>query len=444
MIPESKHSQSAAYYETARQYLPGGVSSNFRLGMKPFPLFFDHASGSHLVDVDGNEYVDYVLGMGPVILGHAHPEVNDAVARELPRGQLFAGQHQLELELARAVCSLIPCAEMVRFSLSGSEAVQAALRAARAFTGKNRIVKFEGQYHGWFDSIFVGVHPPVKNGSSGASSTPAAESLGQDPHAYASDVVLPWNDFALLRQTLEKNTDIAAVIMEPIMCNTAVIPPRPGYLQQVRELCNQQNVVLIFDEVITGFRIGVHGAQGFLGITPDLSLFAKAMANGYPISCVAGKRQVMELFGTNTVVHGGTFNSNLVSCAAALATLRELQKHEDYIYGRIARLGEKLMNGLRTVAREINCPLIVQGFPAAFHTTFGEIGEITDYRSHQQCILDKQSLFVEELFREGIRITGRGTWFLSAAHTDNDVEETLRGARRAIARVHSGREVLGC
>jgi glutamate-1-semialdehyde 2,1-aminomutase len=160
MNSKLKHSRAAAYYKNATQYLAGGVSSNFRLDMKPFPLFFDHASGSHLVDVDGNDYVDYALSMGPVILGHAHAEVDEAVARELRRGQLFAGQNTLELDLAREVCSQVPCAELVRFSLSGSEAVQGALRAARAFTGRNHIVKFEGQYHGWFDNIFVGVHPP--------------------------------------------------------------------------------------------------------------------------------------------------------------------------------------------------------------------------------------------------------------------------------------------
>src|SRR5579872_1293648 len=344
MITESKYSQSAAYYESAKRYLPGGVSSNFRLGMKPFPLCFDRGSGSRLIDVDGNEYVDYVLGMGPVILGHAHPEVNNAVSRVLNRGQLFAGQHALELDLAREVCSLIPCAELVRFSLSGSEVVQAALRAARAYTGRNRIAKFEGQYHGWLDNIYVSVNPYAKNAPHNSSS-PVAESLGQDPHAYTSDLILPWNDFDALRRALEEDHDIATIIMEPIMCNTAVIPPKPGYLQKVRELCSKRNIVLIFDEVITGFRIGLHGAQGHVGVTPDLALFAKAMGNGYPISCIAGRRDIMEQFGTNTVVHGGTFNGNLISSAAALATLHLLRDHEDDLYGNIKRLGSKLMNG---------------------------------------------------------------------------------------------------
>jgi glutamate-1-semialdehyde 2,1-aminomutase len=434
MISESKYAKSAAYYESAKRYLPGGVSSNFRLGMKPYPLFFERGTGSRLTDVDGNEYVDYVLGMGPVILGHAHPEVNNAVSSVLDRGQLFAGQHTAELELAREICSLIPCAEMVRFSLSGSEVVQAALRAARAHTGRNRIVKFEGQYHGWFDNVFVSVNPAAKNAPPN-STLPVAESLGQDPNAFASDLILPWNDFDALKSVLEDGHDIAAVIMEPIMCNTAVIPPKPGYLEKVRELCTTRKIVLIFDEVITGFRIGLRGAQKFVGVTPDLALFAKAMGNGYPISCVAGRREIMEQFGSKPVVHGGTFNTNLVSSAAALATVHQLRDHEDELYGKIKRVGSMLMDGLRTIAKELDCPLIVQGFPSVFHTTFGNIGEITDYRSNQKCMLDKRTEFVDLLLLEGIRVTSRGTWFLSSAHTEADVEETLRAARAAMIKI---------
>jgi glutamate-1-semialdehyde 2,1-aminomutase len=432
MNTANKFSKSATYYHDAVQHLAGGVSSNFRLGMKPFPLFFDHASGSHLVDVDGNDYIDYALGMGPVILGHAHPAVNEAVARELHRGQLFAGQNTLELDLAREICALVPCAELVRFSLSGSEAVQAALRVARAVTGRTRIVKFEGQYHGWFDNIYVSVHPAPSPDGQYKSPTAVPASEGQDPQAYASDVILSWNDTDALRRTLKDNGDIAAVIMEPIMCNTAVIPPQPGYLHEVRQLCREHGVLLIFDEVITGFRVGLHGAQGYLDVTPDVAVFAKAMANGYPISCVAGRRGVLQLFGTSTVVHGGTFNGNTVSCAAALATLRYLKANADEIYGGIAEIGGKLIEGLRRLGRELHVPLVVQGFPAAFHTTFGDIEEIRDYRGHRQCRLDLQSRFVDELMLRGVRITGRGTWFLSAAHTAADVETTLRSARTAL------------
>jgi glutamate-1-semialdehyde 2,1-aminomutase len=231
--------------------------------------------------------------------------------------------------------------------------------------------------------------------------------------------------------------------MESIMCKTAVILPRPEYLQQVRELCDQHGVVLIFDEVITGFRVGLRGAQGYLGVTPDLAVFAKAMANGYPISCIAGRRDLMQQFGTNAVVHGGTFNSNTVSCAAAMATLRHLKANADNLYGRTKAIGSKLMDGLRAIAQEQRAPLIVQGLPSAFHTTFGHVDAITDYRSHQQCMLEAQAQFVDELLREGIRVTGRATWFLSAAHSEADIDRTLLAASAAMSRVNFETPVAG-
>ena len=239
---------------------------------------------SKLHDLDGNVYIDYALGMGPVLLGHAHPLVNAAVAGSLPHGQLYAGQHEAEAELARELCEVVPSAEMVRFSMSGTEAVQAALRVARAFTGRTRIVKFEGHYHGWLDNVYVSVRPD--EGRRGPEAAPHAvpESQGQDEAAYRSQIVLPWNNLDLLRARLERDPEIAAVIMEPIMCNTAVIAPAPGYLAGVRELCSQHDVLLIFDEVITGFRVALGGAQASLGVTPDLTILAKAMASGFPIA----------------------------------------------------------------------------------------------------------------------------------------------------------------
>jgi glutamate-1-semialdehyde 2,1-aminomutase len=434
MSSQIKYARSQASYERARKYLPGGVSSNFRLGMKPFPLFFDHAKGAYLFDVDGNEYVDYVLGMGPVILGHAHPEVEQDVHNALRRGQLFAGQHDLELELAAEVCSLVPCAEMVRFSLSGSEAVQAALRAARAFTGRNRIVKFEGHYHGWFDNVFVSVKPLATERGEHDNPNVVPASLGQDPNAYLANCILPWNNPELVCRRLEQEgNQIAAVVMEPIMCNTAVIPPNPGYIEQVRDLCTKHGILLIFDEVITGFRVGLDGAQGLFGVVPDIAIFAKAMANGFPMSCLAGRGDIMELFGTKPVVHGGTFNTNTVSCAAALATLRLLKANGGEIYGKISRTGKLLMDGLRSLAHELGPNLIVQGFPAVFHTTFGDMKVISDYRSHQNCVSDLQSLFIDRMLERGVRITSRGTWFVSAAHTEVDVEVTLKAARSVLS-----------
>lgn len=425
--------RSADYHGRAKRVLPGGVSSNFRLGAAPFPMFFERAQGSRIWDVDGNEYLDYVLGMGPVILGHAHPKVNEAVEGALARGQLFAGQHNLELELAEEVCDVIPCADMVRFSSSGSEVVQAAIRLARAFSGRNRIVKFEGHYHGWFDNVFVSVHPDGQRMGNATSPARVVGSGGQDLKASSSVLVLPWNNPDVFRHVVgRRRTEIAAVIMEPIMGNTSMILPNLGYLEAVHDLCSENEIVLIFDEVITGFRVSLGGAQQLLGVTPDMACFAKALGNGYPISCLAGRRDLMELLATNQVVHGGTFNSNITSCAAGLATLRTLRENSQGIYSRLNELGSRLIRGLRELANELGCPLHVQGLPMAFHTTFTDQGEISDYRSHCRCDLDMERQFVCELLKQRIRITTRGTWFLSAAHTEEDVEVTLKAARKAL------------
>lgn len=427
----SRYRRSSELYEEAKRFAPGGVHSDVRLGMEPFPLFFTRAEGSRLWDADAHEYVDYALGMGPVILGHAHPGVNRAVAASLTKGQLYAGQHEEEVALARLVCEVVPVAEMVRFSLSGSEAVQAALRLARSATERAKIIKFEGHYHGWFDNVFVNVHADHNPHRLSCELGAVPMSSGQAPEAYADVTVLPWNDFDALQQALQRNV-FAAVIMEPIMGNTSVILPRPGFLEKARNLCTEHGTLLIFDEVITGFRVGLGGAEDLLGVTPDLAVFAKALANGYPMSCLAGKRNLMERMVSNGVVHAGTYNANRVSCTAALATLQALRENEGDAYRRINHAGTQLMEGLKTLARETGKPLHVQGLPAMFHTTFTEKDEITDCRSYEHCQLHMQRRFVGLLLEQDIRVTQRGTWFVSAAHTSADLERTLTAARHAL------------
>lgn len=427
----SRYRRSSELYEESKRFTPGGVHSDVRLSMEPFPLFFARAEGSRLWDVDGHEYVDYVLGMGPVILGHAHEGVNRAVAASLTKGQLYAGQHEEEVAVARLVCEVVPVAEMVSFSLSGSEAVQAALRLARSAAGRTKIIKFEGHYHGWFDNVFVSVHGDHHPHRPGCELATVPMSSGQVPEAYADLTVLPWNDFDALQRTLQRN-EFAAVIMEPIMANTSVILPRPGFLEMARNLCIEHGTLLIFDEVITGFRVGLGGAQELLGVTPDLAVFAKALANGYPMSCLAGKRNLMERMVSNGVVHAGTYNANRVSCTAALVTLQALRENKGDAYRRINEVGTQLIEGLRNLARETGKPLHVQGLPAMFNTTFAEKDEITDCRSYERCQLHMQQRFVGLLLEQDIRVTQRGTWFVSAAHTSADVERTLNAARHAL------------
>lgn len=424
VIRDGYHRSNHLHRE-AEEYLAGGVSSNFRLNEKPVAMFFERAEGAHLFSVDGVSYIDYALGMGPVILGHAHPGVVRAVAGSLARGQLYAGQHQAEAHLARLICDVVPCAEQVRFSLSGSEAIQAALRLARAYTGRRRIIKFEGHYHGWFDNIYASVRPRE------SGNAPQQESEGQDANSLTDLTVLPWNDLEPLAAILRDHGDeIAAVIMEPVMCNTGVIFPRPGYLEGVRELCSRHGTVLIFDEVITGFRLALGGAQSVLGVTPDLAVFAKAMANGFPGSCLAGKAKLMDLIASGRVMHGGTYNSNVVCTMAAIATLEELQNTDALL--RLSESGNELIAGLRAVARAAGVPMLIQGVGAVFHTTFTDAAEILNYRDSCNSDAARLTAFVETLVEHGVRTTRRGAWFLSSAHTSSDIRQTLDAVRKTL------------
>jgi glutamate-1-semialdehyde 2,1-aminomutase len=430
------YERSKARHAEAQRYLAGGVSSNFRLGVPPGPLFYDRAQGSRMHDVDGNEYVDYLLGMGPIVLGHSAEAPTRAAEEWLRRGALFGGQGELEIALGRLVCEVVPCAELVRFAGSGSEVVQLAFRLARAYTGKRKIVKFEGHYHGWMDSALISTHPPEDARGPYDAPTAVAMSRGQSPSVLDDVIVLPWNDLELLTSTLEQHAnDVAAVIMEPINCNTCTIPPRPGYLEGARELCTRLGIVLIFDEVITGFRVALGGAQAMLGVTPDLATFAKAIANGLPLAMVAGKREIMEEL-TAGVVHGGTYNASGPVIAAALATLQELARDDGAAYRRMEQVGETLMQGLRAAAERADQPFLAQGYGPIFNTSFTNqrvIHHYRDYADHTDA--PRQLRFVEYLMDAGVRITARGAWFTSAAHTDADVQHTLAAAETALRRL---------
>jgi glutamate-1-semialdehyde 2,1-aminomutase len=428
--------KSEALYAEAQQYLAGGVNSNFRLGVPPLPLFFERAEGSRLYDVDGNEYVDYMLGMGPVVLGHNAPAPVQAAEEWLKRGQLFGGQSVAEIELGRRFCTAVPCADLVRFAGSGSEVVQAAFRLARAHTGRDKIVRFEGHYHGWIDTALISPRATEEELGPYEAPNTVPGSRGQPRSALGDLIVLPWNNLDVLRHTLERRAgEIAGVIMEPILCNTGVMLPRPGYLEGVRDLCARLGIVLIFDEVITGFRVALGGAQARLGVTPDLATYAKAIANGFPLAAVAGKREIMDLLNQG-VVHGGTYNAAPATAAAAAATLDELARDDGAAYRRMEGAGEALMAGLRAATSRVGQPLLAQGIGPVFNTCFTDAPAIHDYRQYAaKTDAARQLQFIARLADEGIRLTSRGTWFLSAAHTASDVEYTIRAAERAFARM---------
>jgi glutamate-1-semialdehyde 2,1-aminomutase len=409
--------------------IPGGVNSVFRGAGDPCPLTFVRGSGSHVFDVDGNDYVDYALGMGPLLLGHTPRAVVDAVTRAAAVGQLFAGQHPMELEVAELLLGAVPGAERIRFGQSGTEMDQLAIRLARAHTGRQRVVRFAGHYHGWLDPLYVA--PEVEFDGS------PTLSRGQSRAASKDMLVLPWNDLDALRELLRRAaSEVAAVVMEPILCNTGVILPKPGYLEGARELCDRAGALLIFDEVITGFRVDLGGAQTLLGVRPDLATFAKAIASGYPVAAIAGRADVMDLLD-DRVVHGGTYNTGLTAMAAALATLETLVRENPY--PKLYETGTMLMNGIARCAAEVGVQLSVEGLGPVFHTRFGEPGQVTDLRSFDKhSDVDARRRFVRELQDRGVRITARGTWFLSTSHTGHDVAFTIERVKSALKAVIEG------
>ena len=398
----------------ARHRLPGGVNSNVRLTAPR--RFFEKASGAWLWDVDGNDYLDYLLGQGPAFLGHAEPRVNDAVAAASQLGMLFGAQHPLEIEAAELFCEVVGWPEMVRFGVSGTEVVQGALRLARAVTGRNKIVRFDGQYHGWLDNVLV---------SADGSCRAVASSAGQDPNAFAELLVLPWNDVDALRNTFaDYGDEIAAVITEPMMCNAGAILPDSGFLQELRALCDATGTVLVFDEVISGFRVALGGAAEAFDVTPDLATYGKALAGGWPVAAIGGRAALMERFGSGDVVHAGTFNGSTMACAGVIATLQLLR--DDPPYERIATHGTSLMAGLRELASTHGLPLRVQGLPCAFHATLSE--RSAPIRSVADLLETDQAGYVElasALVDCGVWVASRGIWYVSAAHGQSELDAAL-------------------
>ena len=412
----------------ASQQLPGGVNSNYRLGIAPTPLVFERGAGPYLYDADGNRLIDYYLGMGPMILGHNPAPVLDAVQEQLSSGILYAGQSRIEQEAARLVCGMVPCAERVRFSCAGSEVVQAVIRLARAATQRAVIIKFEGHYHGWMDNILWSIAPSPDE--YGPEEAPAAipGSAGQDPQAGLHTEVLPWNNLEMLEKRLARG-DVAAVIMEPAMCNTSAIFPVAGYLEGVRRACSDTGTILIFDEVITGFRVAPGGAQAHFGVTPDLATFGKAIASGFPVSCFAGRADLMDRFGSGEVMHGGTFNGHPACMAALVATLHELEKPSTF--AALDRQGTRLMQGIRAALDAADIQARVDGFPQIFHVGFGVESPVTDYRSSLQADKERYVRFTAALHHHGVRALERGAWFLSTAHTGDVIDATVAAVASA-------------
>ena len=431
----NKWKTSAELLDRARRSLAGGVSSPFRAKV-PVPLYFRHGCGSHLFDEDGNEYIDYALAWGPAILGHCHPKLVEALEAQARRPATYGAQHRLEIEVAERIQSAVPCAERLTFTSSGSEAVQCALRLVRAFTGRNLVIKFEGHYHGWFDSVLLSYHPQA--GEIGDIDAPniVRHSKGQVPNAVENVIVLPWNRADLVRQVFEqRGSEIAAVIMEPVLCNSGCLLPRDGYLEQVREITARHGALLILDEVITGFRIAPGGAQSYFNVLPDVATFGKAVGAGLPLSVIAGRKDVMELMVSGGVSYGGSFNGNPVSLTGANVALEELTRDNGALLREANRLGAQIRDGIAEAAAKHGIPATLTGFGAAFAIHFTGNRELVDYRSTLEDDHNRLAQFVTTTLDEGVYLLPDGRFYVSVVHTEEDVQFTLEAVERAFKRM---------
>ena len=433
-----KISNSLKLYKEALKYLPAGVSSNARLwrggicppGL-PCELFIKKAEGSKVWDADGNKYIDYRLGYGPVILGHGYKKITDAVHEAEKNGAVYAAGNELEITVAKKICGMVPCAEMIRFSSTGTEATMHSLRIARAFTKKEKVIKFEGHFHGTHDYLAWSLSGRKLGKPRDHNQTPVAGSLGIPKAIEKLILVERWNDFDAIEKTVKENhKDVAAIITEPIMGNAGAIMPKKDYLKHLRELCDKYNIALIFDEVKTGFRVARGGAQELFGVTPDLACLAKAMGNGYPVSAIVGKKELMHLIQPGGVIHGGTYSSNPISLAAVNATLDELKSGK--VHEHINKFGKKLMRGISDVLKSKKVRFAMQGVPAMFQVACGT-RDISDYRGLNKCNLWFYPLLQKHLMERGVIVDAdiEEPLYMSYSHSREDIEKTLEAYQKA-------------
>jgi glutamate-1-semialdehyde 2,1-aminomutase len=430
----SQKTRNAELVDRARQVIPGGVNSVNRV--LPWPFVATKAQGAYITDADGREYLDYHAAFGPIILGHNNPQVNAAVHEVMQKVDIVGvGVTEQEILLAEAICRHVPSAERVLLTNSGSEATYAALRLARGVTGRNKIVKFQGTYHGWHDAVLMNViSPPERIGQRDLLS------LGMSPGVVEDTIVLPFNDVEAVSELIQSRGDeIAAILVEVIPHNIGCVLPRPDFLKALRDLCTKNGTLLIFDEVITGFRHALGGYQSIAGVTPDLTTFAKAMANGYPIAAVAGKAEFMERFSPGGgIFFAGTYNGHPVGVAAALATIAILE--DGSVHQHCFTLAKRAAEGIQQIADELGIPMQVALFGSVFVPYFftGPVESYTDLLKNdtQADIWFRRTMCEHGIFMLPTAIKRN---HVSAAHTQADIDRTLETARKVLRSLPASR-----
>lgn len=446
-----KNEKSKALSKKFMEYIPGG-HSNLRTPMDvtSYRLFITGAKGSHLYDVDGNEYIEYNGALGPNILGYCHPEWTERLKEYIDKAGISIGSNLLfspyDIEIAEMLRKYIPCCEQVKFGITGSDAVQVAFRIMRGYTGRNVIVRFEGHYAGWEDDVLGGratadvdAKPYTDFSTEGLPDDYPYATIGRKATASQEVFMLPWNDFERLEDTFEKYHDeIAGVHLEGIVANHEMLYPADGWLEKIRELCDKYDCVMSMDEVITGFRIGIGGAQEYLGVIPDICTMGKALSNGFPVSCVCGKKKVMQIV-ENGVLTPGTHRGWAFGQCAAKATLDILTKDNCACYERRKPIQEKLIAGIDDAAKRHDIPLTITEAPGMFSTLFGiEGGRRTLYRNEELADFKTKrvEVFQKYLQEQGIFLMFGGRLYISMAHTMEDVDRTLEAVDVAMKKMH--------
>ncbi|TMN21664.1 aspartate aminotransferase family protein [Lentibacillus cibarius] len=443
----AKTQGSKNFAESAKQMMPGGVTANIK-SFDPYPVIMQKGEGAYLYDVDGNAYVDYLLSYGALMLGHGHPEVITAVQNQIKEDGtfLFGTPHQLELEMGKKIQQLYPSMELVRYTNSGTEATLLALRMAYAFTGKHKIAKFEGHYHGGYDQVLLSVNPPIKNAGPANQPTAVSESKGIDPYHEENTIVLPFNDLEATEEILKKNKDeIATVITEPIQ--GGFIPATQSFMDGLRRITEELGILLIFDEVKTGFRIGLGGAQSFYNIKPDLTTLGKVVGGGFPVGIIGGKKEILELSAPSassdvfdssqshqskakdTLFHSGTYNGHPTILAAGLATINVLEQEIEHVFS----ITNQLKQGICELFGKYGISMQTVGVGSIFNVVITEKETINHYRDLQQSDFALRRELDLGLLTQGIYTKPLNRYSIATVHGQREVNQTLEAYEKVLS-----------